>query len=263
MSTTVHVEGISSQTNEKEVRDFFSFCGKISNLSVKSTSDEPNAPKSASVTFEKESAAKTALLLDQTQLGPAQVHVTAGQSLGDLSSGQRGEESGDHEVAQEDKPRSRIVAEYLAHGYLLSDKVIERALALDQQHGISTRFTSTLKSFDSKYKATEKARAADDKYAVSAKVGAAWNGLSSYFDAASSTPTGQKLRKFYEDGNKQVLDVHNEARYLANLKSAKSGEAGASGSEPPKAPEPSTDTLAVETAQAEKILAESSPSEKK
>jgi hypothetical protein len=29
------------------------------------------------------------------------------------------------------------------------------------------------------------------------------------------------LRKFYEQGEKQVIDVHNEARHLANLKSGK------------------------------------------
>merc|ERR1712036_4386 len=84
-------------------------------------------------------------------------------------------------------PRSRIFAEYLAHGYVISDKAIARALALDQQHGVSQKFTSYL----------------------------------STFDKAINTPTGQKLRTFYEQGNKQVMDVHNEARHLANLKSTK------------------------------------------
>jgi hypothetical protein len=83
---------------------------------VTSTSDDASATKKATVTFEKESAAKTALLLDSTQLGPAQVHVTAGKSLSDLTGSKGEESSSDHEVAQEDKPRSRIFAEYLAHG---------------------------------------------------------------------------------------------------------------------------------------------------
>lgn len=117
MSTTVHVEGISSQTTEKEVRDFFSFCGKISDISVKPTSNEPNATSSATVTFEKENAAKTALLLDNTQLGPSQVTVKSTASLSDLAATSKSEEVGDeHDVSQEDKPRSRIIAEYLAHG---------------------------------------------------------------------------------------------------------------------------------------------------
>jgi len=241
MSNTVHVEGISSQTSEKDVRDFFSFCGKITSLSL----DDASGSKKATVTFEKESAAKTALLLDSTQLGPAQVHVTAGQSLSE-STGHKGEDtSGDHEVTQDDKPRSRIFAEYLAHGYVISDKAIEQAIALDQQHGISSRFTNALKSFDGKYQATQKAQAVDDKYAVTAKANNAWNGLYSYFDKATSTPTGQKLRQFYVDGAKQVLDVHAEARHLANLKSGKTAD-----STGPSAPAPSASALATETAQA-------------
>lgn len=53
--TTVHVKNISSSTTDKEVRDFFSFCGKISNLSVTKESD---GNQSAAVTFEKPTAAK-------------------------------------------------------------------------------------------------------------------------------------------------------------------------------------------------------------
>ena len=176
------------------------------------------------MTFEKETAAKTALLLDNTQLGPSQVHVTSAASLDQAAGGRTAghADESDDDVRQEDKPRSRIVAEYLAHGYTISDKAIERALALDQQHGISGRFTKALTDFDSKYKASERASAVDQKYGVSQRATAGWNGLSSYFEKALETPTGQRVRGFYAQGNKQVLDVHNEARHLANLKSGKS-----------------------------------------
>ncbi|KAF2432821.1 hypothetical protein EJ08DRAFT_552232, partial [Tothia fuscella] len=217
--STVHVKGISSSTSEKEVRDFFSFCGKISNLSV---NDEGKDTKSATVTFEKETAAKTALLLDNTQLGPSQVTVTSDSSSTSGTSKDT-EHGDDQEVSQEDKPRARIVAEYLAHGYVISDQAIERALALDKQHGISNRFTAFLTSTNDKYKVTDKAAAVDNKYAISNKAGGAWSGLASYFDKAQNSPTGQKLRAFYEQGSKQVLDVHNEARHLADLKAGKTG----------------------------------------
>lgn len=214
MSSTVHVEGISNKTSEKEVRDFFSFCGKISNITVKPAS---NGSQSADVTFEKNSAAKTALLLDSTQLGDAQVHVKAA-STGAATETEKSESSGDHhEVAQEDKPRSRIMAEYIAHGYRLGDQVIQRGIAFDQQHGISNRFTNALQNFDKKYDATGKAASVDDKYKVTDKATGAFNSMYSYYDAAMGTPTGQKLRSFYEQGQKQVLDVHNEAMHLANL----------------------------------------------
>lgn len=223
MSTAVNVKGISAQTPEKEVRDFFSFCGKIATLDLKPEGET----QSATVTFEKETAAKTALLLDNTQLGSSQVHVTSASSTGSTSTStsKEGEhDSSDSDVAQEDKPRSRIFAEYLAHGYTISDKVIERGLALDQQHGISSRFTSALKNFDEKYKATDKTRNIDQQYAITAKANNAWAGFNSYFEKAASTPTGQKLRDFYVQTSKQVLDVHNEARHLANLKSSTSAD---------------------------------------
>jgi RNA recognition motif-containing protein len=224
MSTTVHVSGIAHDTSEKEVKDFFSFCGKITTLSIKPESDATDSQKSATVTFEKDTAAKTALLLDNTQLGKSQVHVTSASTIDDVAQkagAAVASSTPDDHISQEDKPRSRIVAEYLAHGYTLSDNVIQSAISMDQKHGISTRFTSALQNFDSKYKATDKAQAVDQKYGVTERAWGAWAGLNSYFEKALNTPTGQKVRQFYVEGDKQVRDVHNEARRLADLKSGK------------------------------------------
>ncbi len=126
------------------------------------------------------------------------------------------------DLSQEDKPRSRIVAEYLAHGYVISDNAIQRAIALDNKHGVSNRFTNALTSFDSKYKATDKARGLDQSYGVTDKAYAGWRGLNSYFEKAMGTPTGQKLVSFYSQSDKQVRDIHAEARRLADIKGGKS-----------------------------------------
>lgn len=199
-----------------------SFCGKVSSLAI---TPEFDSSLSATVTFEKESAAKTALLLDNTQLGSSQVTVTSAatpdQIAGSKVATQTDEPADGDEVAQEDKPRSRIAAEYLAHGYVLSDKAIQRALDLDKQHGISQRFTNALTQFDSKYKVSERAQATDKQYGVSERASQGYNILSSYFEQAVSTPTGQRLRDFYGQSQKQVLDVHNEAKHLAGFTSGK------------------------------------------
>jgi hypothetical protein len=73
----------------------------------------------------------------------------------------------------------------------------------------------------------------------------AWNGAHSFFEKAIGTPTGQKLRNFYVEGNKQVIDVHNEARHLANLKSGKpgAGPSDETGGAVVAAPEPSSEAL--------------------
>ncbi|KAJ5215858.1 uncharacterized protein N7498_002265 [Penicillium cinerascens] len=238
--TTVHVSGIAPATSEKEVRDFFSFCGKIVSLSVTPASSEADSQKSASVTFEKEAAAKTALLLDQTQLGSSSVHVESASTIDDLA-GEKAtapgtEKEDQDDITQEDKPRSRIIAEYLAHGYVVSDNAIQQAIALDQKHGFSSRFTSALTNFDKKFNATERAKGIDESYQISNKALEGWGSLSSYFEKALEHPSGQKLRDFYSQTDKQVRDIHNEARRLADLKQGKGGESAAAGEASATAP---------------------------
>ncbi|OJJ46629.1 hypothetical protein ASPZODRAFT_142434 [Penicilliopsis zonata CBS 506.65] len=225
-STTVHVSGIAPTTTEKEVHDFFSFCGKIISLSLTPVSGEADAPKSASVTFEKDAAAKTALLLDHTQLGSSSVHVEAAPTIEQLagtqaaSAGQARDEY-QHDLEQEDKPRSRIVAEYLAHGYVIGDNALQKAIELDQKHGFSSRFHAALSDFDKKYHATDRARGLDESYKITDKATSSWRGLNSYFEKAMGTPSGKKVRDFYMQTDKQVRDIHTEARRLADLKSGK------------------------------------------
>lgn len=140
MAATVNVGGISTKTSQDEIKSFFSFCGKIQDISVKPSGADT---QSATVTFEKAAAAKTALLLDNTQLGPNSVHVTSENPVSENTpkddTSYADAVKTDH-VDQEDKPRGRIIAEYLAQGYAISDNVIEKALAMDQQHGVSQRY---------------------------------------------------------------------------------------------------------------------------
>jgi len=225
-STTVHVSGIASSVSEDQVREFFSFCGKITSLSVTPSSGDPNASQSAAVTFEKETAAKTARLLDNTQLGPTAVRVEAAQSIDDIAGSHAttatdAKDENGHEIEQEDKPRSRIVAEYLAHGYVVSDQAIQKAIALDQKHGFSSRFHSVLNNFDRKYHATDRARGIDESYKITNTAASGLRGLNSYFEKALGTPTGRRVRDFYMKTDKQVRDIHSEARRLADLKSGK------------------------------------------
>ncbi|KAA8576764.1 hypothetical protein MFRU_014g01260 [Monilinia fructicola] len=213
---TVHVKNISLQTSEKEVKDFFSFCGKIISLEVGPVGETQNA----TVQFEKETAAKTALLLDNTQLGTTQVKVTSasGSSEDDGSHYTHNEHRDSDEITQEEKPRSRIIAEYLAHGYAIGDTAAQRAIDLDQKHGVSSRFLATLNNLDSKYHATEKAKGVDQSYGVTQKASSLLSGLTSYYEKAAGTPTGQKLVNFYTQTSRQVQDIHAEARRLADIK---------------------------------------------
>ena len=126
------------------------------------------------------------------------------------------------------------MAEYLAHGYVLTDSALQKAIALDNKHGVSSRFTSALANFDSKYKATDKVKGLDQSYGITEKGGRAWAGASSYFEKALGTPTGtsstqdlktfvlmlpvvgQQLVTFYASGDKQVRDIHSKSHLCVN-----------------------------------------------
>ncbi|PMD48458.1 hypothetical protein L207DRAFT_414465 [Hyaloscypha variabilis F] len=231
-ANTVHVKNISSATSEKEVKDFFSFCGKITSLEIAPSGETQNA----TVTFEKETAAKTALLLDNTKLGATEVQVTSatGSTDDDGSHFTKNTERDTDEITQEEKPRSRIIAEYLAHGYVLGDQAIQRAIDLDQKHGVSTRFVSTIQGLNEKYHATDKARSVDQSYGVTQKTNSLLSGLTSYYEKAAGTPTGQKLVNFYTQSSRQVQDIHAEARRLADLKKQEGGVSTVPGTEKSK-----------------------------
>lgn len=195
--------------------------GKIADFHVTSSGDT----KAADVTFEKETAMKTALLLNGTKLGPNEIGVTSasGATDDDGSHYAKNVERDSDEITQEEKPRARILAEYLAHGYVVGDAAMQRAIELDQKHGVTNRFVATLQNLDKKYHATDRAKATDQNYGITQRANTFLTGISSYFEKASNTPTGKKIVKFYTDGSRQVQDIHAEAQRLAELKKEEHG----------------------------------------
>jgi hypothetical protein len=196
--------------------------GKITDIHVTSE----GATKSATVTFEKETASKTALLLNHTKLGDNEITVTGSsdpEKDNGASSHKHQDDRDSDEITQEEKPRSRILAEYLAHGYVVADAGLKKAIDLDEQHGVSSRFLATLTNLDSKYHATDRAKTADQSYGITQRASGLLSGLGSYFEKATNTPTGRKLVQFYSNGQRQVEDIHNEARRLAELKKQEHG----------------------------------------
>jgi len=222
-SNVVQVANIALKTDDKEIKDFFSFCGKITDIEVKTE----GSSKSASVTFEKPTAAKTALLLNHTKLGENEISVTGTHSLDDAGSSsppyKQNQERDSDDITQEEKPRSRILAEYLAHGYVVADAGLKKAIDLDEKHGVTARFFDTLTNLDKKYHATDRAKTVDQSYGITSRVSGLLSGLSSYFEKATDTPTGQRVVNFYTNSQRQVADIHNEARRLAELKKENSG----------------------------------------
>ncbi|TGZ82258.1 hypothetical protein EX30DRAFT_340146 [Ascodesmis nigricans] len=223
---TVHISNIAPSTSESDLTSFFSFCGKIINLTL---TPGPNAtsPKSASITFERQSAAKTAVLLDGTPLHNQPLEVTAAHTLEDIAGSHvtdNGNVGPNGEIPQEHKPRAAIFAEYLSHGYEIADATLQRAIEVDKKQNITQRFTNILQNaystIDAKVHATERAKAAEEQYHLTEKANSGYNLLRRYFEKAVDAAPAP-IRKFYEDSEKQVMEIHEEAKRLKELRQEK------------------------------------------
>lgn len=227
-ATLVIVKDISPASSEKTVRDFFLFCGKIKDFELQK--DEHSGKQVALVWFEREPAAKTATLLTNALIDDS--HITVEPYFKDaIPSG-----SDDlQDESQESKPKTRILAEYLAAGYQLQDHVIAKGLEYDQKYNLSDKVKTylaqlqeTVKQLDEKYKVTEtvtaKAGEIDSKYQVQDKVKLT-------VEQVQQHPVTQRVQGIASQTYTQVLAVHEQAKRIAAEKKAASIAASAAPTE--------------------------------
>lgn len=232
MSYNITAKGVSPTTSKAEIKKYFSFCGKVKSVAI----DEET--HTATVTFANLEAVRTALLIADGQIGDSKVSIevddatlkkldepratetvesdsktqdekkpSTADSNEDAADGARTPDS----ISQELKPRAAILAEMLSNGYVLSDKVLERAIDYDKEHGITAKFTNYLTDLDKKYHVVDKAQATDQAYGITAR-------LQKYWEDALNTSYGRKIREYYSEAAKEASDIHAEARRLADLK---------------------------------------------
>ncbi|BGP42012.1 hypothetical protein JCM10449v2_006009 [Rhodotorula kratochvilovae] len=274
--STVTVSGLAPTTTSQTLEHFFSFCGKLT------TVDGPSGGK-ATIYFAKESAARTALMLSGATLDDSTIEVTSEsverpESAKAVGSAQPPAALAEaHEdIEQEDKPHTAKVAEYLAHGYVVGDQAIHKAIEADSKYGVSSRFLS----FFNKLKDTvthaasphvERAQAkladVDEQKGLSLKAKAAGQIGANYYRQALSSPLGSRVASFYTSVSKQAVDIHEEALRIAQSKKQEAGTGSSSSTgatttdkpvslqNPADAPLPSTGTVSsTETFAADKPL---------
>jgi uncharacterized protein YdaT len=141
----VFVANISPNATEKTVSDFFSFCGRITKLTLRK---EPTGDGSqeAIVVFETDSAAKTALLLTNALIVDRPITVVPHVST---SIDTEGAPTTQTEVPQEnitnrtftapdhERSKTSVVASMLAAGYVLGTDSVAKAREFDEKHMIS------------------------------------------------------------------------------------------------------------------------------
>ncbi|CAA7261442.1 unnamed protein product [Cyclocybe aegerita] len=247
MSTyTVNVSGIAPSTTQSQLNDFFTFCGKIASINYN------EKEHTAAIAFEKPNAAKTALMLNGGALDGANLAVTSDVVHQDED--HHPTATGERHIEQSDKPRAGIAAEYLAKGYVLSEQILHRAIEIDTKQGISKRFLDYFHSLDksvgeralghdqtisSKVQATvdhatQQARAVDEQKGYT-KV------AHDYYTKALASPFGQKVASFYTDTTKQIRDIHEEARRIADQEKAKHEQASTPPAGSAAVPDPKTE----------------------
>lgn len=240
--SSVTVSHVPNSVSATKLQEFFAFCGLIE--SVEPLGTDGAGFSSYRVSFTLEKALSTALLLNEAELDNVEIAVSedtlppysastqrAGVSEKEYNDNKVQHDSistGDlsyDDVPQEEKPKLAIFAQLLASGYHLSDKVIDKAVTIDQRNGFSTKFKSFLVNLDSKYFHTD-----DPQSSSSQGIEKAQNLLNSisetfqklkylqalqgYFDKASASPYGAKVHSFYKQVSKEVRDVHEEAKRL-------------------------------------------------
>ncbi|KAG5341131.1 Protein vip1 [Termitomyces sp. T112] len=233
-SYTVNVSGLASTTTDVQLHNFFTFCGKISQIE--------HEKDKAIIHFEKPNAAKTALMLNGGTLDGSVLAITSENTYKD----EEGVSQDETHLEQHEKPRAGIAAEYLAHGYILSHKALERAIEIDNEQGISKRFLEYFHHVDKSLgsrtlgpdqtisnkvqstvdAATQKAKTLDEQKGYSKTA-------YDFYSKAIASPLGQKVRSFYTTTSKRVQDIHEEARRIAEQHKATSG--GAAPGEKPEA----------------------------
>jgi len=232
----VNVSGIAPSTTEAQLHDFFTFCGQISSIH--------RDKDTATIAFEKSSAAKTALMLDGGNLDGSPLTVKSDVVHQDDHQ-PPGPDEHHHDIEQSDKPRAGIAAEYLSRGYNLSNNILERAIEMDNKQGISKRFLAYFKGLDKSVghhtagpgkTVSEQLQAGMNAATQHAKVLDAQGGYSKsvheYYSKAMASPLGHHVRKFYTTTSKQIVDIHEEARRISSQQKEKAAKDTAKDSQP-------------------------------
>jgi hypothetical protein len=121
----VQVKNISTSATEKNLRDFFSYCGNITSLKLTPCTCDHGATNTAIITFSNLAAVQTSLLLSHAMIVDKPITV---EVLGDSSASKR------YVEPEGGASKSSIVAKMVASGYKLGDDAKTKAKTFDESH---------------------------------------------------------------------------------------------------------------------------------
>ncbi|KAJ2309796.1 Protein vip1 [Coemansia sp. RSA 2702] len=213
--TFIVAQYIDKGANEQQIRQPFEFCGEIESIEIKEQDKEHNQ---ALIKFKREAAAKTALLLSEVQVNNVEIKVQAlfpqTHEAGAPPSYERTDtQSSAAHGNYEGKPALYVAHELLAAGYMMGERVLSRASQFDAQYRVSDRTQTQARSLDTQYKFSDYLQKWDDKFKISNRAKAA-------YDKLQSNSLGQKAIFTVNDAYQSALQLHNDARQIAERKRA-------------------------------------------
>eukprot|EP00002_Diphylleia_rotans_P033725 TRINITY_DN719_c0_g3_i1.p1 TRINITY_DN719_c0_g3~~TRINITY_DN719_c0_g3_i1.p1 ORF type:complete len:272 (-),score=89.02 TRINITY_DN719_c0_g3_i1:197-1012(-) len=186
LDRSIYVYNIAPTATEKDLTDFFSFCGPIEKVILESNPVDGN--QHSGITFGDLNTAATALLLAGAILvgqpiaimrfpGSDQPQESAAPSTTQASADPSVEAQANTSTsAAPAKPAVSVIADVLAKGYILGENAMQKAKEFDEKHNISLKFKVAAESaknkalkIDEEYKISEKAHAASEAAAAQAK----------------------------------------------------------------------------------------------
>jgi len=182
----VYVSNIASTADQKAITDFFSFCGRITGLTLRPTS---SGVQEAVVLFETESASKTALLLTNAFIIDRAIVVSpytpeVGIPLPEVGGAQASASEKQFGVPDQHRTKTSVVASVLAAGYTVGEDAMKKAKDYDEKHSLSQTVKTKATEIDKKLGISETAAAAasyvgsllnsvDNSFGISAKAAVA------------------------------------------------------------------------------------------
>lgn len=220
---------------DAKIKEFFTFCGKIKDLKV---TDKKEKTQDVQVTFEKSSAISTALLLNGAEFEGSVIEIKelGGEKDSETSTSDKETKADDADIDQESKPKSAVIAELLANGYVLQSSLIERAIQFDKEKGISDKFNDFIKGLDEKYHIHEKNQQVAEQtnnlyndWGIEKRWNDGMRSLNTYIDKFKKDKYGSQVHGFYKNVANDVKSVNDEALRLAELKKQQHGSESSSG----------------------------------
>ncbi|XP_065635652.1 binding partner of ACD11 1 isoform X2 [Quercus suber] len=180
--TTVKVSNVSLGASEQDLKEFFSFSGKIEYVEMKSEDEKSQV---AYVTFRETQGAETAVLLSGATIVDQSVHIALAPdyelpaaAASALATETEQKREGGSETAIQNA--EDVVSSMLAKGFNLGKDALNKAKAFDEKHQFTSTATAKVVSLDQKIGLTEKVTAGttivtekvkemDEKFQVSEK----------------------------------------------------------------------------------------------